>query len=79
MNKKIVCALIALTLVFGLNTPASAKECPQMNQAVKTTVIIVSPRMDEIVTKYRFFNGKAQYRRWNQTKGVWVDPAWIDL
>ena len=36
-------------------------------------------RADVIVTKFRVLNGKVQYRRWNETRGYWVDPDWIDL
>lgn len=31
-----------------------------------------------IITKYRMYKGKLQYRRWNSTTGTWVDPCWID-
>lgn len=34
---------------------------------------------DTIVYKFRIYNGKQQYRRWNATKGVWVDPHWITI
>lgn len=36
-------------------------------------------RADVIVTKYREYKGVLQYRRWNQTQGVWVDPYWITM
>lgn len=36
-------------------------------------------RADVIVIKYRTNNGVLQYRRWNETRGYWVDPDWIDL
>lgn len=36
-------------------------------------------RADVIVNKYRINHGKQQYRRWNETRGKWVDPAWIDI
>lgn len=41
----------------------------------------IEPYADVIVIKYRVnpTTGKRQYRRWNETKGVWVDPYWIDL
>lgn len=38
----------------------------------------IMPLADVIVIKSRIYNGKQQYRRWNQTKGCWVDPYWID-
>ena len=34
---------------------------------------------DKIVIKTRIYNGRQQYRRWNQTRGCWVDPDWIDF
>lgn len=39
----------------------------------------VMPLADVIITKYRVYGGKWQYRRWNDTKGIWVDPKWIDM
>ena len=41
--------------------------------------IAVTPCADEIVTKFRINKDKVQYRRWNQTRGYWVDKKWIDL
>lgn len=38
----------------------------------------IMPLADTIVVKTRVYNGKLQIRRWNETKGCWVDPAWID-
>lgn len=38
---------------------------------------VAVPYADVIVVKYRVNNGHLEKRRWNQTKGVWVDPAWI--
>lgn len=34
---------------------------------------------DVIEYKFRIINGKHQYRRWNATKGKWVDPYWITI
>lgn len=39
----------------------------------------IMPLADEIIIKTRVFNGRYQYRRWNVTRGQWVDPNWIDL
>lgn len=39
----------------------------------------VEPKADNIVVKYRTVNGVRQYRRWNATKGRWVDPDWINM
>lgn len=39
----------------------------------------IVPYADVIVTKFRILNGVNQYRRWNETRGRWEDPYWIDL
>ena len=39
----------------------------------------IQPYAEVIETKFRTYNGKLQYRRWNATYGYWVDPDWIDL
>ncbi len=39
----------------------------------------ISPYAEQIITKFRRYNGMLQYRRWNATKGYWVDPDWIDV
>lgn len=36
-------------------------------------------RADIIVKKYRLHNGVMQYRRWNETRGCWVDSDWINV
>ena len=36
-------------------------------------------RADVIVKKYRVFNGVLQYRRWNETRGYWVEKKWITM
>ena len=39
----------------------------------------VMPLADVIVIKMRTYQGRPQYRRWNETWGCWVDPDWIDM
>lgn len=39
----------------------------------------ITPYADVIETKFRVINGVTQYRRWNKTKGYWVDSDWITL
>lgn len=48
-------------------------------EIVSTSDAEIEPRLDVIVTKYRIevATGRLQYRRWNETKGCWVDPEWI--
>lgn len=83
IHKQTKIAAFLLGALFLVN-PASA-------QAVETTIrnplitvensstSTVQPRADVIVKKYRTYNGKRQYRRWNETRGYWVDSDWIDM
>ena len=38
----------------------------------------IMPLKDEIIVMTRVYNGRHQIRRWNATRGYWVDPEWID-
>lgn len=69
-----VTAMMVLTVFAGTAQAAASVE---IGPSMSTTTI--EPRKDVIVTKYRYYNGKVQYRRWNETYGYWVDSAWIDL
>lgn len=78
--KKIICVgmmgvVMALSPVF---TVLAAEKVTYVNEMALEEVAEVY-RADVIVTKFRIHNGVTQYRRWNETKGVWVDPYWIDL
>lgn len=65
-------AFLSLQMVFisGFIKPEAVYAQVQENQTRIS---------DEIVVKTRVYNGKRQYRRWNETKQCWVDPKWIDV
>ena len=75
--------LILSTII--LSNPAGAKAvdiattAPTQSTAVAASEAEIVPYADVIVKKIREYNGRLQYRRWNETQGYWVDPAWIDL
>lgn len=64
--------LLSLQMVFisGLIKPDTVFAQAQENQTRVS---------DKIVVKVRYYNGRYQYRRWNDTKQCWVDPNWIDM
>lgn len=69
----VVCLNVMLFLPI---VPAYAKE---INSVVLQEVDDeIDARADVIVTKFRNYHGILQYRRWNETRGVWVDPEWIN-
>lgn len=40
----------------------------------------IEPRADVIYWRYRTLaSGTVQKRRWNETRGYWVDPHWINV
>lgn len=54
-------------------------DIPQAPTPQNSSECTIMPCADVIVYKYRFESGKYQYRRWNETRGYWVDPYWIDV
>lgn len=73
---------IAGSLMIGclLMGAAQAADLPAAAnaQTAQATATEITPRADVIVVKTRYYKGKDQYRRWNETRGYWVDPDWID-
>lgn len=79
MYKKILCSLCVATLMAILIPSSYAAELSPMPALTESTDGgIIVPYADVIVYKYRLNNGKFQYRRWNETRGYWVDPYWMD-
>ena len=58
---------------------AFAADIPQALTPQNSSESTIMPCADVIVYKYRVENGKYKYRRWNETRGYWVDPYWIDV
>lgn len=82
MKKAAVWALIAIIGMRTMSFTSYAAE-QAVNAAVPASVESGAQILstDQIITKYRVntTTGKTQYRRWNATKGYWVDPYWINL
>ena len=84
MKKKflIAVAICASLFVVAPAVSVSAAEVePEVQTQNEQSKIGVAPCADEIVMKFRI-NVKTkqlQYRRWNQTRGYWVDKDWIDM
>lgn len=60
--------LLSLTL---FNEPVYAKEVPQYD--------IETRAQDTILVRYRVYQGRTQYRRWNESRKIWVDPYWRNV
>ena len=75
---KILSAFFALIICLSFGGSITAKAAP-LPKITTSTEEVIALRADVIVTKWRTYNGKTQYRRWNETRGYWVDPAWITL
>ena len=76
MKYKIFILFVFSVMSFSPFGNVHAAECTGSYQTVSNN-ISVEPRDDIIVTKFRILNDVIQYRRWNETKGVWVDDDWI--
>ena len=65
-----------MTTMFSTAFAADIPQAPAPQNSSESTI---APCADVIVDKFRLYNGKQQYRRWNETRGYWVDPYWIDM
>lgn len=81
MKKKISALLLAVCCAQFISVGSYAAEVKPVETAetyaASSGIEIMST--DVIVKKYRVYNGRLQYRRWNQTKNRWVDAGWIDM
>lgn len=76
----IFCLATMGTICAGAASAAEVPVQPAVSQEIAVTVSEeIQPRIDVIVTKYRMYYGQMQYRRWNETRGCWVDPDWINV
>lgn len=72
--KKILVAIAAgVVIINTFNTASVVANAAAYN----TDNDVCVPYADRIETKWRVSQGKLQYRRWNVTRGYWVDPEWI--
>ena len=79
MKKRLLCALGAAAIMVTAVPTAYAADIPQAPTPQNSSECTIMPCADVIVYKFRIYNGKQQYRRWNETRGYWVDPYWIDV
>lgn len=76
-NKALAVLFSAALAVSALTSTAQAMSVER--PAVQVSADGIQPYADVIVTKYRAYQGKLQKRRWNETRGYWVDPYWITI
>ena len=75
--------LVLLGVMSILFTPVFAETFEMNNMAsfqIQSNSLLnegITPYADSIVTKYKLINSKLYYRRWNESKGYWVDSDWI--
>ncbi|MEZ3444091.1 MAG: hypothetical protein K1W30_02935 [Lachnospiraceae bacterium] len=75
--------LVLLGVMSILFTPVFAETLEMNNMAsfqIQSNSLLnegITPYADSIVTKYKLINSKLYYRRWNESKGYWVDSDWI--
>lgn len=79
MKKRMALAVMILTMGLA-GMVCSAEEAEPAAVVQEQPGENVEPRAaDHIEVYYRCNNGHLEYRRWNSTKGYWVDPYWIRL
>jgi len=79
--KKIFAVLFAVIVLVGKAVPVSASTVTvveETNTKISSN-LVMTPYANVIVIKTRIYNGVRQYRRWNETRGYWVDANWINM
>ena len=76
--KKRMCVLMLALSLGSLSMTTGANEMT-VAQETEVTQDVEGRIADEIIMKYRTLNGHLQCRRWNATKGYWVDPYWRNV
>lgn len=77
LMKRLAIGVMAATMAFSA-MPAAIPAMIQMPVAVEAAEI--EPRADVVYWIYRILDdGTIQKRRWNETRGYWVDDHWIDV
>lgn len=70
----VMCALVILVCPHIDASAAEAAGYTAVSEYVGSDTVM---RSDVIKYVYREYKGRLQYRRWNSTRGYWVDPDWI--
>lgn len=75
--KRLIIGFVAAAMFFSA-MPAAIPAMIQTPVAVEAAEI--EPRADVVYWIYRTLSdGTIQKRRWNATRGYWVDPHWITV
>lgn len=80
LAKRVIIGMMTATMLFSA-MPASIPAMLQMPVTVEASETAeIEPKADVIYWRYRTLSdGTIQKRRWNETRGYWVDPHWIDV
>lgn len=69
------CTVLLMASFAGIHAQAQTPKAEVPSTAMQEIV----PLAGRIEVYYREYNGKLQMRRWNFTRGYWVDPYWITI
>ncbi|HIX72195.1 MAG TPA: hypothetical protein H9849_04165 [Candidatus Anaerobutyricum stercoripullorum] len=80
LAKRVIIGMLTATMLFSA-MPASIPDMLQMPVMVEASETAeIEPKADVVYWMYRVLSdGTIQKRRWNATRGYWVDPDWIDV
>ena len=80
VKNMILVTLLSLWMVCMIpaNLSAAGLDMAEIKADSNNPPIVYSVQKTNVIIKYRVYNGKLQYRRWDMTIGVWLDPYWID-
>lgn len=80
MKRKIIAAAMLLMFGFQATTAVGAQVVtnPENTESVQSLGVEITPFAEVIktITRYNKVTGLLEFRRWNETKGYWVDAYW---
>lgn len=75
--------ILFIMIIIGFSCMPIKAEAVRINDCEREIsceyIDVDRPLADVIEIRYRVHLGKRQYRRWNSTRGKWVDKDWIDI
>lgn len=77
--KRIIITATVLTSVLTINPLGTIPSIGFRSNVNAATTSVATIQADQIGWVFREHDGWLQKRRWNFTKGYWVDPNWITI
>lgn len=76
LKKAVFILGVAISLTLPISVYAENVNVPQIEEDGEGDISVCSE--DQIKYYYRVVDGVLQFRRWNVTRGYWIDATWLN-